>query len=67
MSQINCLRCKTPIDSQLEQCPSCGERVTLFQRTYSTKLLDGKYQDWRDGRRLSGWARTALPVALDIP
>jgi serine/threonine protein kinase len=44
MSQINCLRCKNPIDSQLEQCPSCGERVTLFQRTYSTKLLDGKYQ-----------------------
>jgi len=44
MSQINCLRCKSPIDSQLEQCPSCGERITLFQRTYSTKLLDGKYQ-----------------------
>ena len=44
MSQINYLRCKNPIDSQLEQCPSCGERITLFQRTYSTKLLDGKYQ-----------------------
>lgn len=44
MSQINCLRCKNPIDSQLEQCPSCGERITLFQRTYATKLLDGKYQ-----------------------
>src|SRR5947199_5087039 len=44
MTQINCLRCKQPIDANLEQCPSCGERVTLFQRTYSTKLLDGKYQ-----------------------
>src|SRR5215212_4945439 len=44
MSQINCLRCKNPIDSQLEQCPTCGERVTMFQRTYSTRLLDGKYQ-----------------------
>lgn len=44
MSQINCLRCKQPIDVSLEQCPACGERVTLFQRTYSTKLLDGKYQ-----------------------
>jgi serine/threonine protein kinase len=44
MSQINCLRCKTPIDSQLDQCPACGERVTMFQRTYSTRLLDGKYQ-----------------------
>jgi serine/threonine-protein kinase len=44
MSQINCLRCKQPIDPSLEQCPACGERVTLFQRTYSSKLLDGKYQ-----------------------
>lgn len=44
MSQINCLRCKQPIDISLEQCPACGERVTMFQRTYSAKLLDGKYQ-----------------------
>jgi serine/threonine-protein kinase len=44
MSQINCLRCRQPIDSQLEQCPHCGERVTMFQRTYSDRLLDGKYQ-----------------------
>src|SRR5947208_15425227 len=44
MSQITCLRCKSPLDSQLEQCPSCGERITVFQRTYSTRLLDGKYQ-----------------------
>jgi serine/threonine-protein kinase len=44
MSQINCLRCRQPIDANLEQCPACGERVTLFQRTYASKLLDGKYQ-----------------------
>ncbi len=44
MAQINCLRCKALIDSQLEQCPSCGERVTSFQRTYSARLIDGKYQ-----------------------
>jgi serine/threonine-protein kinase len=44
MSQINCLRCRKPIDESLEQCPACGERVTLFQRTYASKLLDGKYQ-----------------------
>ena len=44
MTQINCLRCKQQIDSSLEQCPACGERVTVFQRTYSSKLLDGKYQ-----------------------
>jgi len=44
MSQITCLRCKEPIDSELDQCPHCGERVTLFQRTYATRLIDGKYQ-----------------------
>src|SRR3954451_7307497 len=44
MSQLNCLKCKQPIDASLEQCPDCGERVTVFQRTYSTRLLDGKYQ-----------------------
>ncbi len=44
MSQINCLRCKQSIDAQYDLCPHCGEKITLFQRTYSTRLLDGKYQ-----------------------
>jgi len=44
MSQIACLRCKQQIASESDQCPHCGERVTLFQRTYSTRLIDGKYQ-----------------------
>jgi deazaflavin-dependent oxidoreductase (nitroreductase family) len=30
------------------------------------KLLDGKYQGWREGKRLSGWARTALPIAIEV-
>ena len=25
-----------------------------------------KYQEWEEGRTLSRWARTALPVAIDI-
>src|SRR5713226_269492 len=44
MPEITCLKCKQPIDSQLEACPHCAERVTNFQRTYSAKLIDGKYQ-----------------------
>jgi serine/threonine-protein kinase len=44
MSQINCLKCKNPIDESLDQCPNCGEKITLFQRTYAARLLDGKYQ-----------------------
>ena len=30
------------------------------------RLLAAKYEDWRDGKRLSGWARTSLPVAIDL-
>lgn len=30
------------------------------------ELLDGKYQGWRAGKRLSSWARTALSVAIDL-
>lgn len=44
MNQINCLRCKQTIDASYEQCPHCSERITQFQRTYSSRLLDGKYQ-----------------------
>lgn len=44
MSQINCLKCKQAIDAQYDLCPHCGEKVTLFQRTYASRLLDGKYQ-----------------------
>jgi deazaflavin-dependent oxidoreductase (nitroreductase family) len=31
------------------------------------QLLDGKYQGWREGKRLSGWARNSLPVAIQLP
>src|SRR5436309_11365598 len=44
MTQITCLKCKEPIDAAYEQCPQCGERITSFQRTYATRLIDGKYQ-----------------------
>ena len=30
------------------------------------RLLDGKYQGWREGRRLSSWARNSLPVAIEF-
>ena len=44
MNTINCLRCKQAIDAEYDLCPHCGEKITLFQRTYATRLLDGKYQ-----------------------
>jgi deazaflavin-dependent oxidoreductase (nitroreductase family) len=30
------------------------------------QMLAAKYQGWREGRPLSEWARTALPVAIDL-
>ena len=32
----------------------------------SRRLLAAKYEGWRDGRRLSGWAQTSLPVVIDL-
>ena len=32
------------ISANVVTCPHCGEKVTLFQRTYSSRLIDGKYQ-----------------------
>jgi deazaflavin-dependent oxidoreductase (nitroreductase family) len=29
-------------------------------------MLAEKYQEWEAGKRLSEWARTALPVAIDL-
>jgi deazaflavin-dependent oxidoreductase (nitroreductase family) len=31
------------------------------------ELLDEKYMGWREGKKLSSWARGALPVAVDLP
>lgn len=34
--------------------------------TKARYMLAEKYQEWEEGRTLSHWARTALPVAIDI-
>jgi deazaflavin-dependent oxidoreductase (nitroreductase family) len=30
------------------------------------RILAAKYQSWREGQPMSEWARTALPIAIDI-
>jgi deazaflavin-dependent oxidoreductase (nitroreductase family) len=30
------------------------------------RLLATKYQGWQEGQEMSGWAQTALPVAIDL-
>lgn len=34
--------------------------------TAARYLLAEKYQEWQDGKTLSEWAQTALPVAIDL-
>jgi deazaflavin-dependent oxidoreductase (nitroreductase family) len=36
------------------------------EETSARRLLASKYQGWREGRRMTGWATTALPVAIDL-
>jgi deazaflavin-dependent oxidoreductase (nitroreductase family) len=36
------------------------------EEAMARRLLASKYQGWRQGRPLSRWASTALPVALDL-
>jgi hypothetical protein len=40
--------------------------VTGADDALARELLAAKYQGWRAGAPLSGWARTALPVAVDL-
>jgi len=36
------------------------------EETRARYLLAEKYQEWEEGKTLSEWARTALPVAIDL-
>jgi len=36
------------------------------EETTARYMLAEKYQEWEDGKTLSEWARTALPVAIDL-
>ena len=38
------------------------EKEEMMART----TMAEKYQEWEEGRTLSNWARTALPVAIDL-
>ena len=36
------------------------------EESQARRMLAAKYQGWREGRKLSEWARTALPVAIAL-
>jgi hypothetical protein len=41
-------------------------RAGTKEDALARQLLDGKYQGWREGKRLSSWARNSLPVAIEL-
>jgi deazaflavin-dependent oxidoreductase (nitroreductase family) len=42
------------------------ELTTPEEDTLARQLLDEKYMSWKPGKRLSSWARGALPIAVDL-
>ena len=42
------------------------EVTAAAEDALARQLLDEKYMSWKPGRRLSSWARGALPIAVDL-
>lgn len=59
-------RVRLRIGTQTATATARVVRAGTKEDELARRLLDGKYQGWREGKRLSGWARTALPVAIDL-
>ena len=47
--------------------PARAREVTSPEEdALARRLLDEKYMGWKAGKRLSSWARNALPVRIDL-
>jgi len=57
---------KVRINSQTATAKARILRPNTREDAAARELLDGKYMGWREGRKLSSWARDALPVAVDL-
>jgi deazaflavin-dependent oxidoreductase (nitroreductase family) len=57
---------KVRINSQTASGTARVVRPNTREDTAARELLDGKYMGWREGKKLSSWARRALPVAIEI-
>jgi len=60
-------RVRIRINSRAAAASARLVRPNTAEDTAARELLDGKYMGWRAGKRLSSWARGALPVAIDLP
>jgi deazaflavin-dependent oxidoreductase (nitroreductase family) len=59
-------RVRLRIGTQAANAKARVLRAGTTEDELARQLLDGKYQGWREGKRLSGWARNALPVAIEL-
>ena len=59
-------RVRLRIGTQTANATARVLRAGTKEDELARQLLDGKYQGWREGKRLSGWARNALPVAIEV-
>ena len=59
-------RVRLRIGTQTANAKARVLRAGTTEDELARQLLDGKYQGWREGKRLSGWARNALPVAIEL-
>jgi glutamate-1-semialdehyde aminotransferase len=59
-------RVRIRIGTQATSAAARVIRAGTKEDQVARELLDGKYQGWRDGKRLSSWARNAVPVAIEL-
>lgn len=55
------------INSQVTPARGRVIRAGTTEDARARRLLDEKYMGGALGKPLSGWARTALPLAIDLP
>jgi deazaflavin-dependent oxidoreductase (nitroreductase family) len=58
-------RVRVRIGTQTTTATARVIRAGTKEDELARQLLDGKYQGWREGKRLSSWARNAVPVAIE--
>jgi deazaflavin-dependent oxidoreductase (nitroreductase family) len=59
-------RVKVRINTRVASGTARILRANTKEDAAARELLDGKYMGWREGKKLSTWARGALPVAIDL-
>lgn len=59
-------RVKVRINTRIASGTARVVRPNTREASAARELLDRKYMGWHEGKKLSSWAREALPVAIDL-